>query len=303
MRATFALIETLRREGHAIDAGRGLYRPLIDRAGETSTESFWRDRLGTQLAFDWHPRAPAMLGLRDDVPALYLPEPGWVAAPSLLQALRAASGATIVTARVASLATHGANGGVGSATATLDDGTRIDARSLLWCGGAWGAAGLDHAAASRSTGVVGGGAARDAVYKPGSLLWTDAALTAVPLSFGLYLVPCTDPSSDVPAGRPAGVRTHRGTHRGTLLGPTREGSQPTFPEGEVAPVHITRLQDRVAGHFGRTIALAAAWRGVRLARLSTGAAQSLDGIATLTALGSRGFLCAPLYAARWARSL
>ena len=68
----------------------------------------------------------------------------------------------------------------------------------------------------------------------------------------------------------------------------------------LAPLH---LEQRIARVFGRNVSVRAAWRGMRLARLSSAASATLDGIATLTALGSRGFLMAPLLASRWARAL
>lgn len=274
MQATFALIETLRDAGHVIAAARGLFRPLVDVAAAASQHAYWTERIAGQLAFDWHDVAPSTLGLVDAVPALHLRDAGWVAAPDLLGALQRESGATVVVARVVRLAPDGRGGG----TARLSDGTTVAAKAVLWCGGAWGAAGLDES----TTG--------DASYKPGSLIVADVELTREPMSFGLYAVPS--------AGLVDATR-----RPSTVIGPTREGSCDAFPDGPVPDAAIAHLADRIARVFSTTGPVRPVWRGVRLTRMSTAASTSLSGSATLTALGSRGFLMAPLLAAEWARSL
>lgn len=268
MRATFALIDALRAAGHPIEAGRGLHRPLIGVAPEAMTEGYWRSRLDGKLAFDWLDRAPASLGLVDAVPCLRLHEAGWVAPRTLLDALQAASGARVVVDRVTRIARDG-----DAFVVTLASGAPIAAASVLWCGGAWGAALLDRETPSR---------ADDALYKPGSLLAVDARLVGAPLSFGLYAAPSGD---------------------GTVIGPTREGSGAVFPDHGLPSEALAHLADRIARVFGSTMPVREAWRGVRLTRLSSSAAATLGGIPHLTALGSRGFLVGPLQAARWARSL
>jgi glycine/D-amino acid oxidase-like deaminating enzyme len=272
MHATFALIYALREQGHRIDAARGLYRPLIDRGGEAIEEAYWRQRLEGKLAFDWHARAPLSLGLVDAVPTLHLRDAGWVASPTLLRALLAATDLTLVKERVTHVDAH--------ATAQLANGTTIRARTMLWCAGARGAAGLDASGSTDAT--AGSPMPPDALYKPGSLLTTSEPLTREPLSFGFYAAPLGD-------------------H--TLIGPTREDSHANFPDGEVDAAAIAHLEERVARTFGKTVALQPIWRGVRLTRLSTNAARALQGVANLTAFGSRGFLMAPLRAAEWAQSL
>ena len=269
MRATMALIDALRADGHPIDAGRGLHRPLIGVAPEALQEHYWRTKLDGRLAFDWLDRAPSSLGLVDAVPCLRLHEPGWVAPRGLLDALQSASAARRVVDRVMRIARDG-DGFV----VTLAHGSALTAATVLWCGGAWGAALLD--------GDAPPGAA-DALYKSGSLLGIDARLVDTPLSFGLYAAPSQD-----------GM---------TWIGPTREPSSATFPDHDLPAAAFARLDERVARVFGATWPVRERWRGVRLARLSSHAAAALDGVPTLTAFGSRGFLMAPLQAARWARSL
>lgn len=283
LHATLMLIDALRRDGHAIEAERGLWRPLVDVAPPARERAFWDARIASSLAFEWHAVAPASLGLAAPVPALFLRDAGWVVPAGLLDALIAASGATVVRGRV-----DGLEPLAGAAFAVRLAGQRIVARSLLWCGGAFGASLLD-AREERDGPVATRNAVNERVsasYKPGSLLALDALLTDGPMSFGLYVAPWSS----------------AGTSR-TLVGPTREGSQGTFPEGAASAEAIGHLGDRVARTFGTTIAPYEAWRGVRLARLSANAATALAGVPTLTALGSRGFLMAPWHAAAWARSL
>lgn len=270
MHATFATIDRLRDAGHPIAAARGLYRPLIDVGPDASRPAYWATHLAGRLAFDWHASAPMALGLAERVPALHLRDAGWVAASDLLAALRRASAATIVDDRVVALVPDHRGGG----TAHLASGTRLVAKTILWCGGAWGAAQLADAADAGAS------------YKPGSLIAADAALTGEALSFGVYAVPWVS-----------------GDRATTLVGPTRERGSSTFPDGPVPDDVVAQLADRIGRVFATTASMHAVWRGVRLARLAPSASASLSGIATLTALGSRGFLMAPLLAAEWARSL
>lgn len=307
MHASFALIDALRDGGHPIDGDRGLYRPLIDATPDAMHEAFWRSRLDGRLSFDWLDVAPASLGLVDRVPCLFLRDAGWVGAESLLHALAVASAARRIDGQVTGVtrvsgrtdlhdASDGGTRDDGRYRVSLDGGEALSARSILWCGGARGAAWLDAAASSadepepRSSGRGSASPPQGTdrttssagIYKPGSLVAVGARLTGEPLAFGLYAVP------------------NGGT---TLIGPTREGSWSEFPDGPVPPDAVLHLGDRIARVFGTTMAAREAWRGVRLGRLSSGAASALAGIPTLTALGSRGFLMAPLLAARWARSL
>ncbi len=215
------------------------------------------------------------------MPALYLPDAAWVSPRTLLGALEAGSAATVVNARVTHLTRRDAIWAV-----RLADGTTLTARTVLWCGGAWGAALLDD--------EHSGDRAPDASYKPGSLVVVERRIVHEPLTFGVYATPW--------AGTIGGRVVE-----GTLVGPTRERAQSRFPDQPVAEDVVVQLGDRIARVFGVsmpwTMEAHAIWRGVRLARLSTAASDALRGVPTLTALGSRGFLTAPLLAERWARSL
>ncbi len=263
MHATFALVDALRAEGHAIAAGRGLYRPLVGSTGEQAEEPYWRARFGDGLAFDWFAHAPASLGLVDAPPTLRLRDAGWVAAPPLLHALAAATRATRIDGRVVTLADDRAG---------LADGVALRAKTVLWCAGAWGAAGLDGPCDAPGA---------DGRYKPGSLLASASRWSGEPMAFGLYATPFGD---------------------GTLVGPTREPAHARFPTEPVDAAAVRQLEDRVAAWAGVPIALAPAWRGVRLAQLSTRARATLGRVGRITALNSRGFLMAPLLAREWAAS-
>ena len=278
--ATFALIDRLRGDGHAIDGARGLFRPLVGIGGDAASEGYWRARLEGRLAFRFDACPPSSTRFVEPVPTLYLPDAGWVAPASLLGALRAASGATVVSARAVAVAPD---------RVRLADGRTVAARQVVWCGGAWGAAILEAAADPVAAGDGRRTAAepsRATPYRPGSLAVASRPPTAVPLAFGLYAVPRPE--------RDGG---------GVLVGPTREASTATFAiDGDEAAA-VRHLQDRVAGVFAGTIALEPAWRGVRLAALPAAAASALVGVPSITALGSRGFLTAPLLAAALIRSL
>lgn len=272
MRATFGLIETLQDAGHRIEHGRGLFRPLIDVAGKAREREHWEAVLPDDFAFEWHDDAPSSLGLASPVPALYLSEPGWLAPRGLLDALKSESRATLIDDEVLAI---DVDAETRAGVVSLASGTRLAARSLLWCGGAWGASRLDCTGDDSSN--------ADAIYKPGCLVTTTSTLTRDAMTFGLYATPLPDAS--------------------TVVGPTREPAQHGFPDDVAPDDAITRLQDRVAYLFGASMAASSIWRGVRLVRPSSAVLQALRDVPSITALGSRGFLMAPLFASEWALSL
>ncbi len=272
MRASFELIDALQDAGHRVLHGRGLFRPLLDVAARARERTYWKEVLPEDFAFEWHDQAPASLGLAQSVPALYLPEAGWVAPRGLLAALKRASAAMSIDDEIVAIDVDVKTRG---GAVLLASGQRLTVRSLVWCGGAWGAARLDRALDEGST--------ADAIYKPGCLITTRSALTRAALTFGLYAVPTLETS--------------------TLVGPTREPSQSSFPTDGIPADAIAHLQERIAHVFGSSIDVSSIWRGVRLVRPSSNALRALQDVPSITALGSRGFLMAPLFASEWARSL
>lgn len=280
-RATFALVDALQAAGHRIEHGRGLFRPLVGVAAKARERDYWKALLPDHFAFEWHDAAPALLGLADATPALYLSEAGWLAPHGLLAALKSESDAIVIDDEVLAIDVDAeTHGGVVS----LASGSRLTARSLLWCGGAWGAARLDATFEENFNRVrLNRTQSNDAIYKPGCLVTTSTPLTQSALSFGLYAIPLS------------------GTC--TLVGPTREPSQREFPNDAIPDEAITQLQDRVARVFGASMTASSIWRGVRLVRPSSAVLHALRDVPSITALGSRGFLMAPLLASEWALSL
>ncbi len=59
LHASLGLIDALRADGHPVESGRGLFRPLVDIAGDATGRAYWSARIGDRLAFDWHDVAPA----------------------------------------------------------------------------------------------------------------------------------------------------------------------------------------------------------------------------------------------------
>jgi len=222
-RFTFALVDRLRAAGHVVAAGRGLWRPVPDDA----VRAAWAAQLPSAYPHAWHEVVPAELGLRGTWrAALYLPESGWVDARALVQALIAASGATVITARVAALA---ATGDKLRSGVVLDDGRTLHARDLVWCGGALGAHTL-------------GGAA---LYRPGSVVTTAAPVCATALSYGLYAIPYG---------------------RGSIVGPSSETSMPVYPPAATPADVEENLLERAAAMFTTPVDVVARWRGVRLGK-------------------------------------
>ena len=281
-RCTFALIGRLIADGHRIAHGRGLWRPLIGAPESLCTRAFWEALLPADFPFAWHDAAPASLGLVVTGPALWLADAGWVAPLELLAAAIAASRALVIVNEVIAISSTLARAhGDATHIATLADGNRITARTILWCGGAWGA--------SRLVPTPGSARPEDGnvlAYKPGALVVTTTPLTDVPLTFGTYAAPnCSD------------------TMKGTVLGPTREPATQTFVLPTPRDEAIASLVQRAQRVFRETIAVRDVWHGVRLAHVPPTLSNALNGTRAITALGSRGFLVAPLLATLWARSL
>ena len=281
-RCTFALIDRLIEDGHRIAHGRGLWRPLIGAPQSLCARAFWEALLPGDFPFAWHDAAPASLGLVGAAPALWLADAGWAAPRELLAAAIASSRALVLANEVVAISsTLARTCGDASRIATLVDGNRIVARTILWCAGAWGASRL-----VRASGAARLGDGNALAYKPGSLVVTATPLTDAPLTFGTYAAPTCDDSV-----------------QGTVLGPTREPAAKNFAMPTPRDEAIARLVQRAQRAFRVTIEIRDAWHGVRLARVPSSLADALNGTRAITALGSRGFLMAPLWAAQWARSL
>jgi glycine/D-amino acid oxidase-like deaminating enzyme len=118
---------------------------------------------------------------------------------------------------------------------------------------------------------------RSVRYRPGTVLVTRERITDDAVSYGLYAAP------------------HGGA---SVVGPTTEAMFARYPDESDAAAPIAALIERVAATYSRPVEIASQWRGVRLE-----AAQLPEGLQTLTLFGSRGYLLAPLAAARWAQAL
>jgi len=113
-----------------------------------------------------------------------------------------------------------------------------------------------------------------ATFRPGSLLMTRAPVTDCAVSHGLYAAPCG---------------------KASVMGPTTEPSASVYPDGPAPPEAIDKLLERATRMFDRPVEVHGIWRAVRLARVALP-----PGMASLTGLGSRGFLMAPLQASEYA---
>lgn len=285
MGATFALIDALGPARRHLVVARGVLRPVVDASPERRERTSWISRLPSTLAWSWHERVPNDAGLRIDAPAIELHDAGAVDANAMLDALRATCAARWIEGEVVDLVHDG-----DAHHATLMDGRRIAAGRMLWCGGAWGAARID--AARRRRGVSGHEDERNAVYRPGSVAVFASTSRSGPkrtLACGLYAAPLGSarfvfgPTHEASRARHAGCRAPR--------------------DGRIDASRVSSLRERAARWFGDPGAPLDGWRGVRLERLSSGTTATLAGIPTLTALGSRGFLLAPLLAREWAARL
>ena len=229
-RFTFQLIDELTQRGHHIGHGRGVWRPVPDR----QTCERWQQQLPSHEPHQWRP-VDASLGLSGLwYSALYLPEAGWVETSSLLAALLAESGAERISGDVVSIDRE--EPGVECA-----DGTRIKADSLLWCGGAKGAA------------LSGAGAH---TFRPGSVLLLERRLSDEALSYGIYAAPCG------------------------ALGVVGSTSEPRSNQYQDAPDNewaVARLKGRVAGMWHGAPRVTATFRGVRFERQIPAQIATLDG--------------------------
>ncbi|MGA2550582.1 MAG: FAD-dependent oxidoreductase [Burkholderiaceae bacterium] len=216
-RTTFELIEALRVEGHRLAFGRGLWRPVP----ETTQRDEWAAILRDRVRHAWESGEKIRSVVRGDwVATLYLPDSGWVETAPLLDALRKASAAKFMQARVARI-------DVAQNQLMLDDGRTIVGRTLLWCGGARGAAQIGA----------------NARFRPGSVLLTRERLSEEALSYGLYCAP------------------HR---EGSIVGSTTEAQFKHFPSESESLTAYERLIERCQDVFQKPLTPKLRWHGVRL---------------------------------------
>ena len=158
LRCTFALIRELEAAGHAIPhAQRGVLRPVPDE----KTQRKWEASLPAELPHTWREPGGLPPGWHS---ILELPEGGWVSGAALVGALKAASGARLVSGQAQHVSATGA---------VLVSGDTLSADAVVCCGGSFGAS------LSQPDG---------ATHRAGSLLLLSDAPDQ-PRSFGAYLSP------------------------------------------------------------------------------------------------------------------
>ena len=260
LRQTWSLIAELEQRGQIIPHGQtGVLRPVPDERTRTK----WQARLPESLPHHWHEAAG--LPLSEQTPhwhsVLSIPEGGWVSGAALVRALKAASGARLLSGRAVS---------VSARSAVLDSGATLSADVVVQCGGSLGAA-VSNAALS--------GAAH--THRAGSLLLLSAA-PPVPLSFGAYLSPAA-------VGGVLGA---------TYEAPT-DSHASALALGLPLPSLNWLLTRGAALSDLRGVNVTGRWTGVRLSPLS--AERDAAGVWHLTGLGSKGFVLGPLLAREWAQ--
>ncbi len=114
-------------------------------------------------------------------------------------------------------------------------------------------------------------------YRPGSVLTTDRRIADTALSYGIYTAPHGSSS---------------------VIGPSTEAMFASYPGALADGVAQSALIERARAMFCIDFAVRSSWRGVRLEEIELPA-----GLASLTCLGSRGYLLAPLLARDWAQQL
>ncbi len=291
-RATFALIDALIAQGHAIVHGKGVWRPVPDAA----TYDKWCSTLPATYPHRWHLPAPAELALQGDWhAALYLPEAGWVDTASFLSALQSASAAAMVHGEVASIdmperwiddaAINISNMAANAANPSsknqlvqiqLRDGRQLSAQQLVWCGGAYGA----HCLLQESAGKL----AKAARFQPGQIIKLAQAIAPQPVSYGLFAAPWLANGQVTPLGN--------------SIGPSTEYASDNFASAiasSSASTALHKLRERVIDLFSHadaaTLAATSSWQGVRLAQVTLPVT-----LPNLTGLGSKGYLLAPMLA-------
>ncbi len=158
---TWQLVGSLVRAGHSVPHGRtGVRRPV---PGE-DTRRRWAANLPPDLEHAWL-EPGTVSGLADGWHAvLDLPLGGWLDGAAFCAALRAASGAQVVSGWAAKLE---------AGRVTLEEGDTIEADRVIFAGGSVGASRLGWPGQHRA----------------GSVLLLERSPVTVPLSFGVYATP------------------------------------------------------------------------------------------------------------------
>jgi len=255
MALTWDVVKTLTEAGYHVPHGKtGVLRPVPD----ARTRARFEQRLPADLAHHWLSPVDSPVPLSPGWHAvLHLPEGGWLDGAAFTRALLAASGARVVRGRARRW---------DAAAAELEDGTRLEAEAVVWCGGSVGASWASHAATHRA----------------GTMLLLSGPVSSLPISFGAYL----SPAAHSPEGG------------GGVLGATFEQPSPVWNAGPLPLGSLDWLLKK-----GETLAdlsgvqVTGRWRGSRLWGLRAG--QTPQGWWQLTGLSSKGFLLGPL----WAREL
>ena len=264
MRFTWSLLENLERQGFAVPHARaGVLRPVPDQ----KTFERWQGRIPEDLPHRWL-EVPDLMGQNVQgqnvqgqnvqgqniqghwFKVLEVSEGGWLDGNAFTRALREASGARVIRGMAEKWT---------SKSATLEDGTRLEADGVVWCGGSWGAARANLTSPHRR----------------GSVLLLEKPLSKIPVSFGIYSAPSA---------------------RGGVLGATYETPTSLWTPAGLPLKSLEWLLNKAA-HTFETLEpeFRGLWTGSRLGGEILCGSRA-DGSFILSGLGSKGFLLGPLLA-------
>ncbi|MDB5045048.1 MAG: oxidoreductase, partial [Deinococcus sp.] len=179
MALTWALVQTLIAAGHDVPHGKtGVLRPVPD----ARTRARFEQRLPGDLTHRWLAPAESPVPLSPGWDAvLHLPEGGWLDGGAFTRALLTDSGARVVRGRARSW---------DAGSVTLEDGQRLAAGAVVWCGGSVGASWVGASCMGAEwTGANEVATGHPASHRAGTMLLLSRPATSVPVSFGAYLSP------------------------------------------------------------------------------------------------------------------
>ncbi len=246
---TWNLVDELERAGFGVPHARaGVLRPVPDQ----KTFDKWQTRIPQELPHRWLETSDLDgQNLQSHWhKVLEVSGGGWLDGAAFTRALREASGAALVRGIV----THWT-----AQTATLEEGTLLQANHVVWCGGSWGAA---------RAGI-------QASHRRGSVLLLEHSLSSLPVSFGIYSAPSA---------------------RGGVLGATYETPTLEWTPAGLPLKSLEWLLSKAAHTFERLEPeFRSLWTGSRLGGDMLCGSRA-DGSFILSGLGSKGFLLGPLLA-------